>query len=253
MFYISDNEADHIAAAQTIEDRRNFLIHLARTANLPLLTKHFDGSIRYCFNCRCIKPDRAHHCSICRKCVLKYDHHCPWTNSCVSFGNYKFFILFLGYALIFCIYVAATSIEYFIKFWQNVTSPQQDTSSLSTSGAPSAGKFHLLFLFFASVMFAVSVSTLFFYHLYLIWKNRTTLESFRSPIFIDGPNKNGFDLGYKQNFFEIFGSSLLLAILPVTSTGDALIPIDSNTSYIDDRGIVTQSNYSNTGDYLLTR
>jgi hypothetical protein len=40
------------------------------------------------------------------------------TNSCVSYGNYKFFILFLAWAFIFCAYVAATSLEYFIQFWQ---------------------------------------------------------------------------------------------------------------------------------------
>jgi palmitoyltransferase len=49
-----------------------------RRENLPVLTRHFDKSIRYCFQCRCIKPDRAHHCSLCGKCVLRYDHHCPW-------------------------------------------------------------------------------------------------------------------------------------------------------------------------------
>ena len=93
--------------------------------------------VRYCFTCQCIKPDRAHHCSVCGKCVLKYDHHCPWyevlsafiwtirhhsslfrTNSCISYANYKFFVLFLGWALMFCGYVAATSLEYFILFWQ---------------------------------------------------------------------------------------------------------------------------------------
>jgi palmitoyltransferase len=40
---------------------------------------------------------------------------------------------------------------------------------------PSSAKFHLLFLFFVSIMFAISVSSLFFYHLYLTGKNRTTL------------------------------------------------------------------------------
>ncbi|CAF1136895.1 unnamed protein product [Didymodactylos carnosus] len=223
-FYISDTEAEHIASAQTLDDRRNILIRIARTANLPLLTRHFDGSIRYCFNCRCIKPDRAHHCS---------------------------------------------------------------DSSSSTPGATSAGKFHLLFLFFASIMFAISVSSLFFYHLYLIGKNRTTLESFRAPIFIDGPNKDGFNLGVKQNFIEIFGSSPFLAFLPVTTTlgdgvhyrvnsallgglhnqveqrkaqsntfnrsSDVLIPLDSSTSNTDDRGNFTSSNYTNNSDYLLSR
>ena len=96
-FYIGDVEGERIALSQTIEERRTGLIRLARQANLPLLTRHFDGSkhftediffrngktsfstgVRYCFVCQCIKPDRAHHCSVCEKCVLRYDHHCPW-------------------------------------------------------------------------------------------------------------------------------------------------------------------------------
>jgi len=76
------------------------------------------GSVRFCDKCKIIKPDRSHHCSVCSCCVLKMDHHCPWVNNCVNFFNYKFFVLFLGYALIYCLYVAFTTLHDFIQFWQ---------------------------------------------------------------------------------------------------------------------------------------
>ncbi len=42
-------EGERIATAQTVEERRAGLIRLARQANLPLLTRHFDGSMREVF------------------------------------------------------------------------------------------------------------------------------------------------------------------------------------------------------------
>ena len=33
------------------------------------------GKPRFCTHCSTYKPPRAHHCSVCKKCVLKMDHH----------------------------------------------------------------------------------------------------------------------------------------------------------------------------------
>ncbi|XP_025406862.1 palmitoyltransferase ZDHHC20-like isoform X2 [Sipha flava] len=189
--------------------------------NLPVMTFTNADDIRYCDKCRVVKPDRSHHCSVCRKCVLKMDHHCPWVNNCVSYSNYKFFILFLAYGLLMCIYVVATTAEYVIKFWDV-------TSDVRISGG--SEKIHIIFLFFIASMFSISLFSLFAYHIYLVSKNRTTLESFRPPKFSEGCDKNGFNLGCCRNIREVFGKEVILWPFPVdTSLGDgSSFPINKN-------------------------
>lgn len=50
------------------------------------------------------KPPGAHHCGVCKRCVMKMDHHCPWVNNCVGENNQKHFILFLLYTFGLCVY-----------------------------------------------------------------------------------------------------------------------------------------------------
>ena len=50
-----------------------------------------EGQVLYkCQKCCSIKPERAHHCSVCQRCIRKMDHHCPWVSPWVSFVNQKF-------------------------------------------------------------------------------------------------------------------------------------------------------------------
>ncbi|KAL4975590.1 Palmitoyltransferase pfa3 [Aspergillus desertorum] len=65
-------------------------------------TVNSTGGSRFCKKCQCPKPDRTHHCSTCKRCVLKMDHHCPWLATCVGLRNYKAFLLFLIYTSLFC-------------------------------------------------------------------------------------------------------------------------------------------------------
>ncbi len=82
--------------------------------------KQRSGKFRLCKQCDSFKPDRAHHCSICERCVLRMDHHCPWVNNCIGFGNYKYFILLLFYVDLTLLFVIATSIERFIHVFRPV-------------------------------------------------------------------------------------------------------------------------------------
>lgn len=70
-----------------------------------------------------------------------------------------------------------------------------------------------------SVAFFFSVGPFFYFHLTLLALNQTTLESLRSPRFVD--KGDTFDIGRCNNFVEVFGHTWLLWLFPVlTSLGD---------------------------------
>ncbi|XP_056456422.1 palmitoyltransferase ZDHHC2 isoform X2 [Gadus chalcogrammus] len=205
-FHLSYSDKELLERADRGESQQEILRRLAK--DLPIYTRTNSGAIRFCDRCQLLKPDRCHHCSVCDKCILKMDHHCPWVNNCVGFSNYKYFMLFLAYSLLYCLFITATDLQYFIRFW--------------TNGLPDTqGKFHIMFLFFASSMFSVSLASLFAYHCWLVCKNRSTLEAVRGPAFRHGTDKNGFGLGSSKNFRQVFGDERRYWLLPVfSSLGD---------------------------------
>jgi len=58
------------------------------------IMKIFDP-VLLCADCEVVRTDRSRHCSICNKCVERFDHHCPWINNCVGINNHGVFMCFL--------------------------------------------------------------------------------------------------------------------------------------------------------------
>ncbi|KAI0728926.1 zf-DHHC-domain-containing protein [Fomitopsis betulina] len=115
---------------------------------------------RYCYKEGFTKPPRAHHCSACGTCILRYDHHCPWIGQCVGARNYKFFMIFLEWALLFCLWTFATLV-----------------ADQAKAGHVDPEKIVIIVL---AAFFAFFTSALLVSHARLILLNTTTVESLRS-------------------------------------------------------------------------
>ncbi|KAJ3534823.1 hypothetical protein NMY22_g6758 [Coprinellus aureogranulatus] len=75
---------------------------------------------KWCRKCWAPKPERAHHCSVCGRCVMKMDHHCPWLGSaCIGHRTYPAFIHFLTCATILAIYIATVAARAIIYSFNN--------------------------------------------------------------------------------------------------------------------------------------
>jgi len=154
-------------------------------------------SLPKCERCDKPKPHRAHHCSVCKQCVLKMDHHCPWVNNCVGWNNYKFFILFITYTCILCFVGTFMTIPYVIIFWHDITLLYAKVLIL---GATAIG----IMFFFTLVGFVLM-------HYQLALRNETTLES------LVNLSANPWDKGKRANWEEVFGSKPFLWFLPVNT------------------------------------
>ncbi|CAH1781679.1 unnamed protein product [Owenia fusiformis] len=62
-----------------------------------------------CLICQYNVPPRAHHCPLCKVCILKHDHHCYFTGRCIGLNNQRHFIVFTFWAILgSAIYLAYT-------------------------------------------------------------------------------------------------------------------------------------------------
>ncbi|XP_043835150.1 palmitoyltransferase ZDHHC4 isoform X1 [Dromiciops gliroides] len=82
---------------------------LSCTANPGIITKSNEASFLQvyeydeviflknmkCPTCHLRKPARSKHCSVCNKCVHRFDHHCIWVNNCIGALNARYFLIYL--------------------------------------------------------------------------------------------------------------------------------------------------------------
>jgi palmitoyltransferase len=193
------------------------------------LVEKVKTSLTMCKKCNLYKPPRAHHCSKCDSCFLKMDHHCVWIDTCIGYHNYKAFLLFLVWLIIYSVYVILTLLYEIIFTLDKNTSSKVNYIIVCGLFTP--------ILIFGCLLLG--------YHIVLLLRNETTIENTalndyiynnvkRGEVFKEGPLTgypdskdrmflNPYNLGWKDNLLEVFGENWYFWILPIhTSKGDGI-------------------------------
>eukprot|EP00440_Ansanella_granifera_P073607 gb/GFBE01079873.1/.p1 GENE.gb/GFBE01079873.1/~~gb/GFBE01079873.1/.p1 ORF type:complete len:370 (+),score=57.45 gb/GFBE01079873.1/:1-1110(+) len=196
------------------------------SAPLSLQEVKKSGERRHCKWCGKYKPDRCHHCRVCKICILRMDHHCPWIYNCVGFANYKYFFLLLFYSVLDCHLIVWTMAESVKRCIDNVNTP-----------------FLTLFLTFFGETLAffltVLVTAFFGLHIWLMLKAMTTIEFCeKSSPPKDGASKtydSVYDIGVLGNIRAVLGSNVCFWLLPIgRPEGDGLTFVCDETRLTKD-------------------
>ncbi|KZW00426.1 zf-DHHC-domain-containing protein [Exidia glandulosa HHB12029] len=125
----------------------------------------YDKPGRWCRRCWAPKPERAHHCSICDRCVLKMDHHCPWMGGrCIGHRTYPSFVHFIFTTTMLSVYVAGVAIS---ALYYIIKHPYELGETVPL---------HVLLLVVLGGAFTLMMGSFAGYHAYLISTNQTTIE-----------------------------------------------------------------------------
>ena len=176
--------------------------------------------VKYCKKCDLYRPPRSMHCRQCKKCVLRMDHHCPWIQNCVGAGNTKFFILFLTYGTLTCLYYSALCAYTVMHAFEG--KGQLRHSEAAAWAALLVGSAIIVF------MLLFMLGGLAGWNIYLLFKNQTALENYDLDVSFNPPRRYGapapkprkprvhrFDRGMYKNLQSVLGANPALWLLPV--------------------------------------
>lgn len=57
--------------------------------------------VSLCQFCEVIRTPRSRHCYLCNRCIERFDHHCPWVNTCIGSNNYRVFYFHVLFSFLF--------------------------------------------------------------------------------------------------------------------------------------------------------
>lgn len=157
-----------------------------------------------CHSCHIARPHRSKHCRVLNRCVLLFDHHCPFVGTTIGLYNYKYFYLFVVSFTITEILFTTTGILYLKK--------APDNAGIEVTKL-------LIALYFSIYM--IMTGGLSIYHTQLVRKNLTTNEHqnfFKYKYLKDenGAYRNPYNRGCFRNFRSRFfpGKSSYALMLP---------------------------------------
>lgn len=157
------------------------------------------GQASYCDTCGA-RPERAHHCTSCGMCVLRYDHHCPWVGNCIGWHNHRYFLLFNLWSCLSCVVLVLTM--------------RGPTALGTVAGLLQPARGHAehvtgLIALFAAVVFGIATGGIFVYVLDMAANNITAVEQ----LFV-GSNPYCYS-STMQNLRQFFGPEGMAWILPL--------------------------------------
>jgi len=164
--------------------------------------------VNICKKCDVIKPARTHHCSICKKCVMRMDHHCPFTNCCIGLYNERFFFSWLLSLWSGNLYACLQSWKPFrICIVQGIMEGVDSVLESDLARCIATGK--AIYLFLPAVAIFLFITVMLGWHTLLIATNQTTIEFLRYRLepFFTGKKKDCPTVessGVISNFRHVF-------------------------------------------------
>lgn len=153
-----------------------------------------------CPTCKIKKPARSKHCGICNRCVARFDHHCGWMNNCIGEKNTRYFMAFLFWHLLLCLYGATVlglivagqlkehKIIYILTVYYGIENSFSSLYPHVIQWLIGSYNAQILLIVFLSVI-SLLLFGFFGYHSFLCLTNTTTNETFKWQDYISWKKK----------------------------------------------------------------